>query len=30
VGEPIGIALPLSALHFYPETAASGASPALH
>ena len=30
VGEPIGIALPLSALHFYPEAAASGASPVLH
>jgi len=30
VGEPIGIALPLSALHFYPEAAASDASPALH
>ncbi|HEV3174906.1 MAG TPA: ABC transporter ATP-binding protein [Stellaceae bacterium] len=30
VGEPIGIALSLSALHFYPEAAASLASPALH
>jgi ABC-type Fe3+/spermidine/putrescine transport system ATPase subunit len=30
VGEPIGVALPLSALHFYPEAAASDASPALH
>jgi len=30
VGEAIGIALPLSALHFYPEAAASGASWALH
>ena len=30
VGEPIGIALPLSALHFYPEAAGSGTSPALH
>ena len=30
VGEAIGIALPLSALHFYPEAAASGASPVLH
>jgi ABC-type Fe3+/spermidine/putrescine transport system ATPase subunit len=30
VGEPIGIALSLSALHFYPEAAASPASPALH
>jgi len=30
VGEAIGIALPLSALHFYPEAAASGPSPALH
>jgi ABC-type Fe3+/spermidine/putrescine transport system ATPase subunit len=30
VGEAIGIALPLSALHFYPETAVSGATPALH
>jgi putative spermidine/putrescine transport system ATP-binding protein len=30
VGEPIGIALPLSALHFYPETTAPGAFPAFH
>jgi ABC-type Fe3+/spermidine/putrescine transport system ATPase subunit len=30
VGEAIGIALPLAALHFYPEAAASGASSALH
>ena len=30
VGEAIGIALPLSALHFYPEAAVSGASSAIH
>src|SRR4029077_6187935 len=30
VGAPLGIALSLSALHFYPEAAASLASPALH
>ena len=30
VGAAIGIALPLSALHFYPEAAASGSSSALH
>ncbi len=30
VGTPIGIALPLSALHFYPEASASGASSGLH
>jgi putative spermidine/putrescine transport system ATP-binding protein len=30
VGEAIGVALPLSALHFYPEAAASGASSASH